>query len=75
MSEAPKTTQKDLAFGRRLHRLRKKFGLTQEELAVKTNLSTTFIGLLETGKRRASVKSLQRIAAALRLKVKDLINF
>jgi transcriptional regulator with XRE-family HTH domain len=75
MPEAPKMTQKDLAFGRRLYKLRKKAGLTQEELAEKTNLSTTFIGLLETGKRRASLKSLQRIAAVLRLKVKDLINF
>jgi transcriptional regulator with XRE-family HTH domain len=75
MLQSPKITQKDLAFGRRLHRERKKAGFTQEKLAEKTNLSTTFIGLLEVGKRRASIKSLQKIASALGMKVKDLINF
>lgn len=70
-----KITQKDLSFGRRLQRLRKKADLTQEELSYKTNLSVTFIGLLETGKRRASIKSLQKIATALKLRVRDLINF
>lgn len=70
-----KFTQKDLKFGRRLARVRDQKGFTQESLAIKTGLSTTFIGLLETGKRRASIKSLQKIASALGLKVKDLINF
>lgn len=68
-------TQKDISFGKRLARMRKKAGYTQEKLAVKTNLSTTFIGLLETGQRRASMKSLQKIANALGVKGKDLINF
>lgn len=75
MLEGSKLTQKDIAFGRRLHRTRKKMGMTQEELADKANLSVTFIGLLEVGKRRGSIKSLQRIASALKVKVKDLINF
>lgn len=68
-------TQRDISFGKRLARMRKKAGYTQEKLAVKTNLSTTFIGLLETGQRRASMKSLQKIANALGVKGKDLINF
>ncbi len=75
MPEASKRTQKDVAFARRIQRLRKKSGLTQEQLAVKTNLSTTFIGLLETGQRRASLKSLQKIASALKTKVQDLIPY
>lgn len=70
-----KLTQKDIAFGKRLARIRKKSGFTQEKLADKSGLSTTFIGLLETGKRRASLKSLQRIASTLGIKVKDLLNF
>lgn len=70
-----KTTQKDLAFGRRLAKLRKKVNITQEKLAEKSNLSTTFIGLLEIGKRRGSLRSLQKIASVLGLKVRDLLNF
>ena len=70
-----KTTQKDLAFGRRLAKLRKKVNITQEKLAERSNLSTTFIGLLEIGKRRGSLRSLQKIASVLGLKVRDLLNF
>lgn len=68
-------SQKDLAFGRRLARIRKNSGLTQELLAERSGLSTTFIGLLETGGRRASIQSLQKIARVLRVKVKELINY
>lgn len=68
-------TQKDISFGKRLARVRKKSGLTQEKLADKTGLSTPFIGMLELGLRRASMKSLQKIASALGVKGKDLINF
>jgi len=70
-----KTTRQDEAFGRKLARTRKGKGLTQEELAEKAGLSTTFIGLLETGKRRASIMSLRRIASAMGVKVKDILNF
>ena len=70
-----KTTQKDIAFGRRLAKLRKKVNITQEKLAERSNLSTTFIGLLEIGKRRGSLRSLQKIASVLGVKVRDLLNF
>ena len=70
-----KMTNQDKAFGKKLARTRKGKGFTQEELAEKAGLSTTFIGLLETGKRRASLMSLRRIASALGVKVKDILNF
>lgn len=70
--EDRKVTNKDLKFGRKLRRLRKSSGFTQEELADKTRLSTTFIGLLEIGQRRPSIKTLQKIASALKIDVKDL---
>ena len=73
--EIKKITRRDLAFGRKLQKLRRKSGITQEQLADKTGLSTTFIGLLETGSRQPSLKTLRKIASALHLKVKDLINF
>lgn len=70
--EDRKITNKDFEFGRRLQRARKKAGLTQEKLADATRLSTTFIGLVETGKRRTSIKTLQKIASALKINIKDL---
>ena len=70
--EDRKITKKDLQFGRKLQRVRKKTGLTQEKLADLSKRSTTFIGLIETGRRRPSVKTLQKIATALEVNIKDL---
>lgn len=69
----PILSQRDLAFGRRMQRMRKKAGYTQEKLAEKIKVSLTFIGLIETGKRRPSMKTLQKIASALGVKEKDLL--
>lgn len=70
--EDRKITNKDLQFGRKLQRARKKSSITQEKLADATRLSTTFIGLIETGRRRPSIKTLQKIASALNINIKEL---
>lgn len=70
--ENRKVTQKDLKFGRRLQKLRKDRGLTQEQLAEATRLSTTFIGLLEIGVRKPSLKTLQKFSSVLKIDIKDL---
>ena len=70
-----KITKKEVKLGKRIKRLRRKVGLTQEQLAEKVNVSTTHIGLVETGKRRVSLKTLQKIASALEVKVKELLPF
>lgn len=70
--EDRKITKKDLQFGRKLQRVRKNAGLTQEKLADLTKRSTTFIGLIETGRRRPSMKTLQKIASALNINIKEL---
>lgn len=70
-----KLTQKDVALGKRIRKLRDKADITQEELATKVKVSTTHIGLIETGKRRVSLKTLQRIAYALGVKVKDILPY
>lgn len=70
-----KITKKDLLLAKRIKKLRRKADLTQEELAGKTNLSVTFIGLLETAKRKPSLKTIQKIASAVRVKAKDLLPY
>ena len=66
-------TLKDLRFAKRLKRLRKKADITQEQLAYKTKLSTTFIGLMEIGRRRPSIETLRRISSAMNVKMRDLL--
>lgn len=68
-------TQKDLSVGRKIKRLRRDADLTQEQLADKIRISTTHVGLVETGNRRMSLKTLQKVANALKVKVKDLIPY
>lgn len=68
-----KITQRDLRFARNLKRIRNRKELTQEELAIKTRLSTTFIGLLETGKRKPSLETIRKLASVLDVKSRDLL--
>lgn len=70
-----KVFKKDAVIGKRIRRFRKGFDLTQEELAEQIGVSTTHVGLVETGKRKMSLKTLQKVAKALKIKVKDLIPY
>lgn len=70
-----KITQNDVVLGKRIRKARNLKDLTQEELAEKVKVSTTHIGLVETGKRRISLKTLQKIASALKIKAKDILPF
>lgn len=67
--------KKDAKIGRRIKRLRKGLDLTQEELAEKIGVSITHVGLVETGQRRMSLKTLQKTARVLKVKVRDLIPY
>lgn len=49
--------------------------MTQEELAEKIGVSTTWVGYIETGFRRPNLKMVYRIANALGVKVKDIFPF
>lgn len=68
-------TKKDLKLARNIRRLRRRAGLTQEQLADKTSLSTTYIGYLEIGQKKPSLKTLNKLANVLGVKVKDLIPY
>lgn len=70
--EKRKVTQKDIKFGKNLAKVRKSVGLTQEKLSEITGLSTTFIGLVETGKRKPRLETLRKIASALKIDIKNL---
>jgi len=54
--------------------LRKEKGWTQEELAHRADIHRTYIGSIERHERNVSLISLERIAKALGVKAKDLIE-
>lgn len=56
-----------------LRRLRVERGLSQEALAVDAGLDRSFIGRLERGKENPSMMTLDKLSAALRVKLVDLV--
>lgn len=64
---------KALVTGQRIKSLREERGLTQVELAVIVNLSTVYIGFIENGRRRPSLRTLDKLARALKIPAKDLL--
>lgn len=60
--------------GETIRSYRRKAGLTQEKLAEKADLHHNFIGEVERGSMEISLTSLLKIAKALKVKVRDLVD-
>lgn len=58
--------------GKKMQKLRKSLGFTQEELAEKLNISRTHMGHIEQGRKSPSLKLMEKIARALKVKLQDL---
>ena len=62
------------AFGRRIRTLRKREGLSQEQLAFRCGLDRTYVGGVERGERNISIVNIEKIARALGLSLRDLFD-
>ncbi|MGI4738429.1 MAG: helix-turn-helix domain-containing protein [Janthinobacterium lividum] len=62
------------AFGLVVRQMRKAQGLSQEALADEAHLDRTFISQLETGSKQATLTTIFRLAAALRIEASDLLR-
>lgn len=62
-------------FGEQLRNLRKRTGMTQEQLAEKALISVDFLSLLERGINAPSFETLERLALALDVPIKQLFEF
>lgn len=58
--------------GRKVQKLRKGTGLSQEKLAEKINISRTHMGHIEQGRKSPSLKVMTKLARVLRVKISDL---
>lgn len=61
--------------GERIKMLRRKLGISQEELADKAEVHRTYIASLEVGKRNVSIVTLEKIVKALEISLSDFFNF
>jgi transcriptional regulator with XRE-family HTH domain len=62
-------------FGQRLQALRLEAGITQAQLAEKTGLTVESISNMERGLFGPKFENLEKIAAVLKVPVKDLFDF
>lgn len=58
--------------GKRVQKLRKNMGLSQEELAEKIKISRTHMGHVEQGRKSPSLKVMTKLAKALKVRMSDL---
>lgn len=70
MSSTPTRKQ----FGKRLRELRKKNGLSQEELGFRAGLHRTYIGAIERAEQNVSVDNIHKLAKALRIQASELFK-
>lgn len=61
--------------GRRIRYFRRSKGLTQKELAVKSNLHSKFIRGVEKGKEDPTLEDLGKISEALGVSMFELVSF
>jgi transcriptional regulator with XRE-family HTH domain len=57
-----------------LRRLRAHRGISQEELADLAGLHRTYVGSVERSERNISIDNIERLAAALKIAVPDLLS-
>ncbi len=62
-------------FGERIKEIRKVRRMTQEDIAKKLEINAKSFCRLETGKRSPSLDTIEKIACALSVEIKDLFEF
>ena len=60
-----------IAVGRRVRQLRKRLGVSQEELAARADLHRNYVGSVERGERDIGISSLGNLAAALGVSLQE----
>ena len=61
-------------FASNLRRLRETRGLSQEGLASLAKLHRTYVGSVERGERNISIDNMEKLAAALRVPLAELVR-
>lgn len=62
------------SLGERIQEARKKKNLTQDQLAEIIGVSTRYIGFIEQGQRSPSIKTADKIARVLNIKLSQLFE-
>lgn len=61
-------------YGERLKKLRSVSGLTQEEVALRADITTSYYGQLERGQANPSVAMLEKICSVMKISIADIFT-
>ena len=61
--------------GKKIRSEREKMAISQEQLGEIAKLHRTYIGMIERGEKNITISNLRKIAQALKVQVRDLIDF
>lgn len=62
-----------IKFGKRVQEERIKRGISQERLGELAKVHRTYIGMIERAERNITLTSMEKIAKALRIDIRDLV--
>ncbi|WP_424768066.1 helix-turn-helix domain-containing protein [Paenibacillus sp. sgz302251] len=60
--------------GENIRSLRKKRGLSQEQLALRADINASYMGQVERGEKNPTIDVLSKIAFALQIPIEQLVN-
>jgi transcriptional regulator with XRE-family HTH domain len=64
-----------MLLGLRIKELRKRAGLSQDQLAEKVGIEAKYLSRIEVGKRYPSLETLENIADSLEVEMKELFDY
>jgi transcriptional regulator with XRE-family HTH domain len=62
-------------FGQKMQKVRKEKGISQEALAGQLAMHRNYIGMVERGERNPTIRTLYKIAKALKVSAAELLPF
>ena len=68
-------TDVNIAFGKRVARLRKEAGFSQEQFAFKCEVDRTYIGTIERGEKSPTLNTIEKISNALGITKRELFDY
>jgi DNA-binding XRE family transcriptional regulator len=64
----------NIKLGKRIKKIRKEQKISQEELAHKAGIHRTYMGKIERGESNPPMQTVNKIASALKISLKDLMQ-
>lgn len=64
-----------LKFGKQVRNIRNSKGMSQEELAFRSGLHRTYIGMIERAEKNITLLNIEKITIGLGVSIRDIMDF